>query len=407
MLRLETPSWWYAGRIPPAAWGLLPVSAFYGAAVRRRFRGAKPYRSKLPVICVGNFTMGGAGKTPVALKLAALLQEHGIRPGFLTRGYGGRERGPHLTGALDDAARVGDEPLLLAEAAPTVVSRDRPAGARLLETLAVDTIIMDDGFQNPSLAKDFSLIVIDAAAGLGTARVFPLGPLRAPLAFQAGMADAILLLGGGEGRGAGIVEQINLSLKRSPPHPCPLSQQARLGELASFRFRIRERMRMGRGERPLSGHALLPLPSRERVGVRGAFVPGKNVVEAAIVPQATEAMRARPFLAFCGIGRPSKFFDTLAAAGIAAVKCRAFPDHHPYTEADARALLAEAKALNAGLITTAKDLARLKGASGVLAELQASALALPIGIEFLGGGEAALLQAILGAFSPYGVPGTP
>ncbi len=387
LLRLEQPSWWYTGRIPAAAWGLLPVSAAYGTAVRRRFRGAKPYRSKLPVICVGNFTMGGAGKTPVALKLAALLQSRGIRPGFLTRGYGGRERGPHLVAASDDAARVGDEPLLLAEATPAVVSRDRPAGARLLETLAVDAIIMDDGFQNPSLAKDFSLIVIDAAAGLGSARVFPLGPLRAPLAFQAGMADAILLLGG-EGRGASIIEQINLSLWKKPPSPLsPLPQ----------------------GERGTPSQWARPAPSRlagEGWG-EGAFVPDRNAFEAQIAPQVTEEMRARPFLAFCGIGRPAKFFDTLAAAGIAAAGRRAFPDHHPYTQADARALLAGAKALNAGLITTAKDLARLKGASGALAELRASALALPIGIEFKGDGQAALLRAILAALSPYGVTGTP
>ena len=125
------------------------------------------------------------------------------------------------------------------------------------------------------------------------------------------------------------------------------------------------------------------------------------------MPVATAEMRARPYLAFCGIGRPAKFFDTLRDAGISAVKCRAFPDHHAYTERNARTLLAEAKALNAGLITTAKDLARLKGASGALAELHAAALALPIGIEFLGDGEAALLQAILGTLSPYGVPGTP
>ena len=262
-LRLEPPSWWYSGRIPPAAWGLLPVSALYGAAVQKRFRDAKPYRGKLPVICVGNFTMGGAGKTPVALKLAALLRERGIRPGFLTRGYGGRERGPYLVNAASDgAARVGDEPLLLAEAAPTVVSRDRPAGARLLETLAVDAIVMDDGFQNPSLAKDFSLIVIDAAAGLGSGRVFPLGPLRAPLAFQAGMADAILLLGGGTG-GGDIVEQLNLSLKKEAPSPLSLSQQARLGELASLRCRIRERMRTGRGDAIATGTAY-PLSPRGR-----------------------------------------------------------------------------------------------------------------------------------------------
>ena len=113
------------------------------------------------------------------------------------------------------------------------------------------------------------------------------------------------------------------------------------------------------------------------------------------MPEITEDMRTRPYLAFCGIGRPAKFFETLAGAGIAAVKCRAFPDHHPYTEADARALLAEAKALKAGLITTAKDLARLRGAEGALAELRGAACALPIAAEFADDGETSLLKAIL------------
>ena len=381
-MRLEPPPWWYAGRIPLAAWGLLPVSALYGAAVRKRFREAAPYRGKLPVICVGNFTMGGAGKTPVALKLAAMLAGSGLRPGVLTRGYGGRERGPYLVNAAsDDAARVGDEPLLLAEAAPTVVSRNRPAGARLLETLAVNAIVMDDGFQNPSLAKDFSLIVIDAAAGLGSGRVFPLGPLRAPLAFQAGMADAILLLGGAAGGSAGIIEQINASLRKKTPSSCPSPQ----GEKEP----LKSALPWKRGPQPDS------LSPRGEGGGEGAFfAPGQNVFEAQIVPQLTDGMREQPFLAFCGIGRPAKFFDTLRSAGIAAVKCRAFPDHHPYTEADARSLLAQAKALKAQLITTAKDLARLKGATGALAELHVSARALPIAIEFSGGCEASLLKAI-------------
>jgi tetraacyldisaccharide 4'-kinase len=375
-LRLEPPSWWYSERIPSAAWGLLPVSALYGAAVQKRFRDAKPYRGKLPVICVGNFTMGGAGKTPVALRLAALLRDHGIRPGFLTRGYGGRERGPYLVNAASDgAARVGDEPLLLAEAAPTVVSRDRPSGARLLETLAVDAIIMDDGFQNPSLAKDFSLIVIDAAAGLGSGRVFPLGPLRAPLAFQAGMADAILLLGGGT-RGGDIIEQVNLSLNKEPPSPQPSPARG-------------EGVDCARGE-------VVPSPlAGEGQGEGAFFTRGRNVFEAQIVPRVTEEMGARPYLAFCGIGRPAKFFDTLREAGIRAVKCRAFPDHHAYTEADSRSLLAEAKALGAELITTEKDRARLRGQAGALGELYRSASALPVRIELAKDQEASLLEAVL------------
>ncbi len=393
-LKLEPPSWWYEGRIPAAAWGLLPVSVIYGALVQRRFRKASPYSSKLPVICVGNFTAGGAGKTPVALKLASLLRDAGRKPGFLTRGFGGHERGPHVAdGALDDAARVGDEPLLLAEAAATVVSRDRPLGARLLETLGLDTIIMDDGFQNPSLKKDFSLIVIDAGAGIGSGRVFPLGPLRAPLGFQAGMADAILVLGA-KARGADVLEQVNGSLGKRAPSSCPSPVPHPLADAGSPGCKLAEAGLLGEGP-PLQRPG--PTPSAlqgEGWGEGAFFIRGVNVFEASIVPIITDEMRARRFLAFCGIGRPAKFVDTLRDAGVTAVKSRAFPDHHPYTEADAQSLLAEAKALQAGLLTTGKDLVRLKGAPGALAELYRSALALPITVEFSGDDEAVLLKAI-------------
>ncbi len=338
-MRLEPPSWWYSGeRIPLAAWALWPVSVAYGGLVERRFRTASPHRSKLPVLCVGNFTMGGAGKTPVALKLASMLHEAGRKPGFLTRGYGGSERGPYrIDSAADSADRVGDEPLLLARAAPTVLSRNRPAGAKLLETLGVDAIIMDDGFQNPSLEKNFSLVVVDAGAGVGCGRVFPLGPLRAPLAFQLGKADAVVVLGAND--------QANV---------------ARLIERESQHFRS------------------MPLP----------------VFNARIVPAITGEPRGRPFLAFCGIGRPAKFFDTLRDAGISVVQSRSFPDHHPYSAADARSLLAAAKALDAGLITTEKDHARLRGADGSLGDLSRSAVTMPITVEFSEDGEARLLKLV-------------
>ncbi len=349
-MRLEPPSWWYGDRIPLAAWALWPVSAAYGGIVQRRFRTASPYRSKLPVICVGNFTMGGAGKTPVALKLASLLREAGLKPAFLTRGYGGSERGPHLIdGASDGANLVGDEPLLLARAAPTVVSRNRPAGAKLLETLGVDTIIMDDGFQNPSLEKDFGLVVVDGGTGLGCGQVFPLGPLRAPLAFQLEKADAVLILGALDQ--ADVVRRIGESQHLRPA----------------------------------------PLP----------------VFNARIIPYVTDELRSRTFVAFSGIGRPDKFFDTLREAGIAVAKRRSFPDHHPYAEADARSLLAEAKALNAGLITTEKDYARLRGTDGALEELYGSAVALPIGVAFSENGEARLMQFLAAASSRHGLPPYP
>ncbi len=337
-MRLEPPSWWYGGHIPFAAWALWPISAVYGKLVERRFRAVSPYRSKLPVVCVGNFTMGGAGKTPMALTLASLLREAGLKPGFLTRGYGGSERGPHLIDSmLDGADRVGDEPLLLGKAAPTVVSRDRPAGAKLLETLGVDAIIMDDGFQNPSLEKDFSLIVVDAGTGVGCGHVFPLGPLRASLAFQLAIADAAVILGARDRTDA-----------------------ARLIEQKSWHYRS------------------TPLP----------------IFNAQIVPVVAQEFREQPFLAFCGIGRPDKFFETLRDAGLTVVKSVRFPDHHPYSDADASSLLAEAKALNAGLITTEKDHARLKGAQGMLGEISRSALAMPISVEFSEDGKARLLKLL-------------
>lgn len=335
MVRKSPPSWWYKeGPIPRAAWGLWPVSAIYGAVAKRRLRKALSYRSALPVVCVGNFTMGGAGKTPVSLKIAALLKEAGRNPGFLTRGYGGRQIGPHLVQEGDCADEVGDESLLLARMAPAVVSRNRPLGAKLLQSLDVDVIVMDDGFQNPSLAKDFNIAVVDGGAGLGNGRVFPLGPLRAPLAFQLGVADAIVVLGGD-----GPLNDLDRELRSCP--------------LPIFRARIA----------PLIG----------------------------------EELRERRFVAFCGIGRPAKFFDTLREAGATLVQTRSFPDHHAYTEAEARLLLAEAKALKATLITTEKDAARLKGKPGLLGELYRYSAALPIAADFLEEDEAKLAQLLLKA----------
>jgi tetraacyldisaccharide 4'-kinase len=328
-MRLEPPPWWFSGRMPLAAWGLWPVSFIYGNIVEARFAMAAPYRSKLPVICVGNFTMGGAGKTPVALRLADLLAETGRKPAFLSRGYGGQEPGPRAVDSNNDTAEaVGDEPLLLARTATTVISRKRPAGAQLLEKLGAGMIIMDDGFQNPSLRKDFSLLVVDAGAGIGSGRVFPLGPLRAPLAFQAGKADAILVLGSGDS--------------------CDLT--AKFTAIPVFR--------------------------------------------AAIAPAPTAHLAGRRFVAFCGIGRPAKFFATLRDAGLQIIQEVGFPDHHPYTEAEARRLLDLAREKGAELITTEKDHVRLARKAGVFEDLYHAAATLPITVRFADDGEGRLLKQI-------------
>lgn len=294
---------------------LRPFGAIYGAVVAQRLR--RPgYRSKIPVVCIGNFTAGGAGKTPMAIWVAEELKSLGRKPAFLSRGYGGTSPGPHLVDTERDRAReIGDEPLLLAKAAPTVIARDRAAGARLIETLAADVIVMDDGLQNPSLAKDLTIAVIDADAGLGNGLVLPAGPLRAPLASQLPFVQAIVSIGSGN--------MINI------------------------------------GGRHWQG-----LQCRARLVARGEVA---WLIE-------------RPVIAFAGIGRPGKFFETLSALGARLVAARDFPDHHAFTDADAGALAAEAERHSAILVTTEKDHVRLRG-TAALQTLARAARPLPVALE--------------------------
>ncbi len=199
--------------------------------------GVTPYRSRLPVICIGNFTAGGGGKTPTAIAVALLLKEAGERPYFLTRGYGGKTEGPLLVTEDHTAAEVGDETLLLRAHAPVVVAADRAAGAKLIEGTDATVIVMDDGFQNPGLAKDLSLIVADAATGIGNGLVMPAGPLRAPLEPQLARADALLLIGDG-GRGQALAKAFEA--KGKPVFKARLVPQGDprwLGVLAGDRLR--------------------------------------------------------------------------------------------------------------------------------------------------------------------------
>src|SRR5262252_2709689 len=193
-MRLKTPSWWYRDKGLVAS-ALAPLGVLYGRITEARAARVTPYRSRLPVICIGNFTAGGGGKTPTAIAVASLLKGLGAKPCFLTRGYGGASKGPVLVGKGMSAAEAGDEPLLLAEHAPTMISTDRAAGAKAIETTDASVIIMDDGFQNPSLVKDLSIIVVDAASGVGNGLMIPAGPLRAPLDWQIARADALIVIG--------------------------------------------------------------------------------------------------------------------------------------------------------------------------------------------------------------------
>jgi tetraacyldisaccharide 4'-kinase len=336
-MRLEAPHFWYGEAANPIARLLSPAASAYALASRLRSRFASAYVSRLPVFCAGNFTVGGAGKTPTAIALAALLKEAGRKPAFLTRGYRGEERGPHVVDPMSDTAfRVGDEALLLADHAPAIVSRDRAEGARVIEALGPDCIIMDDGFQNPTLHKDFCLVVVDAGAGFGNGRSFPAGPLRAPLARQLPFASAILVLG---------------------------DQQRQRHALAA-RF------------------AGLPV-------FEGFLRPAPDA----------PSLRGQRFVAFCGIGRPAKFYETLEAAGGRIVERVNFPDHHCFTDSDADRLLGLASAKGARLITTEKDAVRLTGARGSLATLKEVSLTLPVALAFEDGDEGRLAQKLADVLS--------
>ncbi|MBX2804994.1 MAG: tetraacyldisaccharide 4'-kinase [Hyphomicrobiales bacterium] len=330
-MRLEPPSWWYgdtlADRLKAAL--LMPVGALYDQGVKARFALTTPYRSTLPVVCIGNFTVGGAGKTPLALATAAMLRELGHSPAFLTRGFGGRLAGPHFVDPDKDVfADVGDEALLLARAAPTVLSRKRSDGARAIEASGASVIVMDDGFQNPSLAKDLSLIAADVSAGLGNGRVFPAGPLRAALSFQKRRADALVLIGEADAQ---------------------------------------------------PGLAGLKLPA-----IHAVLEPAGDL----------GWLNDRPVLAFCGIGRPQKFFDTLKDAGATLADQQGFPDHHPFSEGNARSLLKQAAALGAQLVTTEKDWSRLSEGEGAIAELKVAARTLPVKLGFSADGAEHLLRLL-------------
>lgn len=324
---MRDPTFWWR-EAGAAATLLAPAAALYGAVAARRM-ARRGWRAPIPVICVGNFTLGGTGKTPAAMALARLLAAAGERPFFLSRGYGGRRAGP-VRVAGHGAAEVGDEPLLLARVAATIVARDRRAGAMAAADAGATVIIMDDGLQNPSLAKDFVLALVDRRRDIGNGRVFPAGPLRAPLAAQLERSDAVLVVGA----------QAAPAPRAAPP-----------------------------------GRAATAAQQRNVPVFHGELLP-----DAA----AAAALAGRPVLAFAGIADPEKFFATLARCGIPAAARAAFPDHHRYTAAQARALLCRADSDRLLLVTTEKDLARI-GGDAATAELAARARALPVKMEFAPG----------------------
>jgi tetraacyldisaccharide 4'-kinase len=312
---MQQPDFWFTPPDRPAwqAVMLAPLGWAYAAATARRVARGPGLRLAVPVICVGNLNVGGTGKTPAVIALAQRLAARGLPPVILSRGYGGRLAGPVLVDPVRHSAEdVGDEPLLLAAFAPVVVARDRTAGARLAMAQGARAVLLDDGFQDPGLAKDLSLVVVDAARGFGNHRCLPAGPLREPVAAGLARADLVLAVGEADAQ-------------------------------ASFAAKVQGLTRLP----PVQRAELAPLPTG--------------------MPWA--GLRA---WAFAGIGRPERFFATLAGLGVQIAGRVALDDHQPIPSALFRRLAADAAAAGARLVTTEKDAVRLRP------EERAQVLVLPV-----------------------------
>jgi tetraacyldisaccharide 4'-kinase len=340
------PEWWYSSTPQWPAKLLRPVANVYGAVAQWRYARANPYRSQLPVICVGNFTAGGTGKTPMSLLIADLVEAGGGAPWFLSRGYGGRLDGQErVDSARHTAAVVGDEPLLLAARAPTVISRDRRLGAEFIARLAPANavIIMDDGLQNPALAKDLTIAVVDGSRGFGNGLVIPAGPLRAPLPFQMRLADVIVINGASN----------TVSGDRARQQLADMPGASRIPQLSAH-----------------------PVP-------RGN----------------TEWLKSTKVVAYAGIANPERFFTLLETLGATVVERAAFGDHQSMSNEDAEHVLALAGKHRAQLVTTEKDFVRLSGLDRARAKLQAASKTLPITLHMPDEDRAALAARVAGVIA--------
>tara|TARA_R110000744_G_scaffold125730_15_gene231923 strand:- start:70962 stop:71972 length:1011 start_codon:yes stop_codon:yes gene_type:complete len=279
---------------------LTPLSWIYGWATARRIRRTEPLDPGIPVICIGNLTLGGTGKTPIAQTILTRLHDMGFRAHALSRGYGGALKGPvRVDPAAHTARDVGDEPLLLARVGPAWISRDRPAGALAAVAESAEILVLDDGHQNPTLRKQLSFVVIDGETGWGANKVFPAGPLREAVTTGLARADAVIVM-------------------------------TRNADT---------------------------LPDYQGLGLADLEIP---ILHAWLAP--TQAPPRGSLVAFAGIGRPQKFFDALNAAGADLSETAQFSDHHAYSKGDLKRLQRLAKAHKSALITTEKDWVRLPAA---------------------------------------------
>lgn len=287
------PDFWINDGVAGRALG--PLGHLYGAITAWRVRHGGYVRAPVPVISVGNLTVGGTGKTPVVRDLVPRLTDFGFRPAVILRGYGGTEKGPlRVDPDKHRAVDVGDEALLHSRDGMTFVARKRIDGAYQATEAGAKAIILDDGHQHTSLAKDLSLVVVDGAVGFGNRRLIPAGPLRENIADGMARTDAVILMG------------------------------------------------------------------EDTTGIVSRLPDGMPVLRATLEPSPEAAyLNARKVVAFAGLGRPGKFFNTLVQLGAHVVAAHPFDDHHLYRPADIQTILDEAFALDALPVTTEKDAMRL------------------------------------------------
>lgn len=333
---MRAPAFWWRERTRPGLrlHLLTPLASLYARGTARRIGRPPAFGPDVPTICVGNLVAGGSGKTPTVMALVSPLRERGLAPAIVTRGYGGRNPGPVRVDPGMPAAEVGDEALLLAAFAPVYVARDRAAAARMAVAAGAGALILDDGFQNPAVARDLNLVVVDAAAGFGNGRVLPAGPLREPVPAGLRRADALVVIGTAAARA---------------------SLDGRWPETA-----------------------------------------GVPRLDAELRPLATGMdWTGMPVVAFAGIGRPQKFFDTLDGLGARVLRCIPLADHQTFGSKLLTRIERAAAEAGGQLVTTEKDAARLPPA------FRRRVLTLPVRLEW---DDPAALDALLARLPTRPVP---